>query len=116
MKRLTWLILLIGMISFTGLSTTTDLPENSDIAYAIDYDVGDVTATAIVVDNFEIHATLEKEIFLFRQPELMVENHFQYEYSLIELLTKRKEEPPSTNNFNLSKANKSTYRSPRDSL
>ena len=64
----------------------------------------------MIVESFQFQAILISDINLFRQPELIVENNFQYQESLIDLLTKRKEEPPSTNIY------KEYNNSPRDRL
>ena len=50
MKARAWLLLLlIGMMSFTGFSTTSDLNQNSDAVTISDYDVGDQVTAIIVV-------------------------------------------------------------------
>lgn len=118
MKRFTWLILLIGMISFTGLSSTVDLPTNSDIAYTIDVDVG--VDNAMVVDNFQFKSIMHSEIIVFRQYAIVVENNFPEIMNRYINDYKRKGEPPS--NYNLRKAKSYTkslraiFRSPRDRL
>lgn len=111
MKQLFCLMMLIGMFSFTGFSTTSDLTKNSDIAFTIDNDVGIDLAIQveknISFDALHVETQRLNSLFFITDtesfyPELQEDyiNHF-----------KRKEEPPSTNNYILT-----NYRSPRDNL
>lgn len=98
------------MISFTGFSTTADLTKNSDIAYAVDYDVG-VDVAILVERNL-----LLNEIVIRKETQYFARGVSSYDATISYSNTndfKRKEDPISTIS-NLTEFNQETFRLARD--
>lgn len=110
MKRFVWLILLVGMISFTGFSATTDLPEDSSASFIIDHDVGHIEVA--VVENFSLKAISCREVYFFRQHSYMIEENL-FNINIYYTKTIKREEGSSSNNLYKSKFN---FRTARDNL
>ena len=116
MKRFVWLILLIGMISFTGFSSTTDLPENSDIAYCIDNDVG-VSKAIIVVNHLQLDALqCETQYLVINKINDIATSFYPGLDEIYINEFKRKEKPPSTINIKLKASSQFIYKLARDGL
>lgn len=85
MKSLKVLLFLIGMISFTGFSTTTDLTEDSSVIMTVDNDIGIVAVATVendqvvyMISNLEsrsIEANEQKALILFLDLNTLQDNY-----------------------------------------
>lgn len=111
MKQFIWLILLIGIISFTGFGATIDLPENSDIV-AVDVDVG--IDVAIVAIQIQKTITLKSELWI----ERFKANQINYPISISKIYINFKGKEKISNLYKSAKQGiiMVPYRTPRDGL
>ena len=134
MKRFIWLSLfLIGMISYTGFSSTTDLTKNSDVVLTVDDDVGTVE-TMVVVSNYvavinsiqyssAVEVRTQTLLIPYKEQEL-IRHNFNYDMNLFEINYEVDKPPINKNNSKLNtkksslltSKNNFIYRAPRDSL
>jgi hypothetical protein len=92
--KLKWvLILLIGMISFTGFSSTADLTKNSDLEFVSDVDVGSVEALiveTVKANPLEVKTQIVVTPFLILEPS----NKIRYQSKNYKQIIFRTVKPP----------------------